>query len=282
MALGRWVLDSHLRVSLASQAITGKRSLLRVMIVSRLEGILSSCVIVLLQPAALVSLLLTPLHLHFHFLKFWTLFKFLVDYDSFRYEAPLALWDFALLSSFWSFENSWIHDDAFAPANLPAGRKAIGVWWVYASWWRGKEKGANDLKVMVSDVKTAFLHCCLRSYMAFEFYSQCFNFLWMRHRCGEVDHAVFSSTWAVHLSSIYSCFSFRCTSVLDHICSCWWLFDCLQFSPLIRLDHRRIAEIDWNRRYESCCSCILQALSFYQPILAWHWETFLLYLIRPP
>ena len=94
---------------------------------------------------------------------------------------------------------------AFEPADLPVGRKAIGVHWVYAykyhpdgSIIRGKEKArlvaqgfsqrpedfgktyapvvkmtsiriilafaaANDLEIMASDVKTAFLHCKLRS-----------------------------------------------------------------------------------------------------------------------
>ena len=83
---------------------------------------------------------------------------------------------------------------------------------------------ANDLKIMASDVKTTFLHCRLQKDIyckqipgydskqvlrllvslyglcqsAFEFYNlvwKCFISLGM-HRC-EVDHAVFSSTWAV-------------------------------------------------------------------------------------
>jgi hypothetical protein len=158
---------------------------------------------------------------------------------------------------------------AFKPADLPVGRKAIGVRWVYAykyhpdgSIIRGKEKArlvaqgfsqrpedfgetyapvakmtsiriilafaaANDLEIMASDVKTAFLHCKLRSEIyckqipghpfddstkvlrilvalyglrqsAYEFYTlllKCFATLGM-HRC-EVDHAVFSGTWTV-------------------------------------------------------------------------------------
>ena len=158
---------------------------------------------------------------------------------------------------------------AFEPADLPAGRKAIGVRWVYAykynpdgSIIKGKEKArlvaqgfsqrpedfdetyapvakmssiriilafaaANDLEIMASDVKTAFLHCKLRTELyckqipghplddpkkvlrllvalyglrqsAFEFYTliwKCFTSLGM-HRC-EVDHAVFSGTWSV-------------------------------------------------------------------------------------
>ena len=158
---------------------------------------------------------------------------------------------------------------AFEPADLPVGRKAIGVRWVYAykyhpngSIIRGKEKAhlvaqgfsqqpedfgetyalvakmisiriilafaaANDLKIMASDVKTAFLHCKLHSEIyckqipghplddskkvlrilvalyglrqsAYEFYTlllECFAILGMHH-C-EVDHAIFSGTWTV-------------------------------------------------------------------------------------
>ena len=157
----------------------------------------------------------------------------------------------------------------FDPADLPVGRKAIGVRWVYAykyhpdgSIIHGKEKArvvaqgfsqrpedfgktyapiakmtsiriilafaaANDLEIMASDVKTAFLHCKLRTELyckqipgyplddskkvlrllvalyglrqsAFEFYSlllKCFASLGMHH-C-DVDHAVFSGTWTV-------------------------------------------------------------------------------------
>jgi hypothetical protein len=157
--------------------------------------------------------------------------------------------------------------NAFEPAKLPPGRKAIGVRWVFAykynpdgSIIRGKEKArlvaqgfsqrsedfdetyapvakltsiriilafaaANDLEIMASDVKTAFLHCRLRSELycrqipgqplsdpslvlrilvalyglrqsAYEFYMlllRCFNTLGMQ-RC-EVDHAVFYGSW---------------------------------------------------------------------------------------
>ena len=157
----------------------------------------------------------------------------------------------------------------FEPADLPTGRKAIGVRWVYAYKYnpdgtiiKGKEKArlvaqgfsqrpedfddtyapvakmssiriilafaaANNLEIMASDVKTAFLHCKLRNKLyckqipghplddpkkvlhllvavyglrqsAFEFYtliSKCFMSLGM-HRC-EVDHAVFSGSWLV-------------------------------------------------------------------------------------
>ena len=157
---------------------------------------------------------------------------------------------------------------AFEPADLPPGRKAIGVRWVFAfkynpdgSIIRGKEKArlvaqgfsqrpedfgetyapvakmtsiriilafavSNDLEIMASDVKTAFLHCRLRSELyckqvpghplsdpskvlrllvalyglrqsAYEFYMlllHCFTALGMR-RC-EVDHAVFYGSWA--------------------------------------------------------------------------------------
>jgi hypothetical protein len=159
--------------------------------------------------------------------------------------------------------------NAFEPADLPPGRKAIGVRWVFAYKYNpdgtiihGKEKGrlvaqgfsqrpedfdetyapvakmtsiciilafaaANDLEVMTSDVKTAFLHCRLRKEIyckqipgyplpdpkkvhhilvalyglrqsAFEFYNllwNCFTSLGMHH-C-EADHAVFSGTWPV-------------------------------------------------------------------------------------
>ena len=86
---------------------------------------------------------------------------------------------------------------------------------------------ANDLEIMASDVKTAFLHCRLRQDIyckqipgyplpdskkvlhvlvalyglqqsAFEFYNllrKSFTSLGM-HRC-EVDHTVFSGTWSV-------------------------------------------------------------------------------------
>ena len=165
--------------------------------------------------------------------------------------------------------NSLVDRPAFEPADLPVGRKAIGVRWVYAykynpdgSIIKGKEKArlvaqgfsqrpedfdetyapvakmssiriilafaaVNDLEIMASDVKTAFLHCKLRSELyckqipghplddpkkvlrllvalyglrqsAFEFYTliwKCFTSLGM-HRC-EVDHAVFSGTWSV-------------------------------------------------------------------------------------
>ena len=158
---------------------------------------------------------------------------------------------------------------AFEPTDLPVGRKAIGVRWVYAykynpdgSIIRGKEKArlvaqgfsqrpedfdetyapvakmtsiriilafaaANDLEIMASDVKTAFLHCKLKNELycrqipghplddpkkvlrvlvalyglrqsAFEFYTllwKCFASIGM-HRC-EVDHAVFSGTWII-------------------------------------------------------------------------------------
>jgi hypothetical protein len=159
---------------------------------------------------------------------------------------------------------------AFEPADLPKGRKAIGVRWVYAFKYnpdgtiiRGKEKArlvaqgfsqrpedfdetyapvakmtsiriilafatVNDLEIMASDVKTAFLHCRLRSDIycrqipgqpplpepdkvlrilvalyglrqsAYEFYMllvRSFQSLGMQ-RC-EVDHAVFHGTWAV-------------------------------------------------------------------------------------
>ena len=158
---------------------------------------------------------------------------------------------------------------AFEPADLPSGRKAIGVRWVYAykyhpdgSIIRGKEKArlvaqgfsqrpedfdetyapvakmtsiriilafaaANDLEIMASDVKTAFLHCKLRNELycrqipghplddpktvlrvlvalyglrqsAYEFYTllwKCFISIDM-HRCEvDLDHAVFSGTW---------------------------------------------------------------------------------------
>ena len=158
---------------------------------------------------------------------------------------------------------------AFEPADLPVGRKAIGVRWVYAykynpdgSIIQGKEKArlvaqgfsqrpedfgetyapvakmtsiriilafaaANDLEILASDVKTAFLHCKLRNEIyckqipgyplddsqkvlrilvalyglrqsAYEFYTllwKCFSSLGM-HRC-DVDHAVFSGTWTI-------------------------------------------------------------------------------------
>ena len=172
---------------------------------------------------------------------------------------------------------------AFEPADLPAGRKAIGVRWVYAYKYnpdgliiKGKEKAqlvaqgfsqcpedfdetyapvakitsihiilafaaANDLEIMASDVKTAFLHCklCNEIYCkqipghpladpkqvlhllvalyglrqsAFKFYMliwKCFTSLGM-HRC-EVDHAVFSGTWTVpphHSIPTYSSFEY--------------------------------------------------------------------------
>ena len=156
---------------------------------------------------------------------------------------------------------------AFEPTDLPAGRRAIGVRWVYAykynpdgSIIKGKEKArvvaqgfsqrpedfgetyapvakmtsiriilayaaTHDLEVMASDVKTAFLHCHLRTELyckqvpgyplpdpkqvlrvlvalyglrqsAYEFYTlllRCFTSLGF-HRC-EVDHAVFLGTW---------------------------------------------------------------------------------------
>jgi hypothetical protein len=159
---------------------------------------------------------------------------------------------------------------AFEPADLPKGRKAIGVRWVYAFKYnpdgtiiRGKEKArlvaqgfsqrpedfdetyapvakmtsiriilafaaVNDLEIMASDVKTAFLHCRLRSDIycrqipgqpplpepgkvlrilvalyglrqsAYEFYMllvRSFQALGLQ-RC-DVDHAVFYGTWAV-------------------------------------------------------------------------------------
>ena len=106
-------------------------------------------------------------------------------------------------------------DETYAPV---AKMTSIRIILAYAA--------ANDLEIMASDVKTAFLHCRLRSEIfcrqipgqplpdpklvlrvlvalyglrqsAFEFYSlllSCFNSLGMR-RC-EVDHAVFYGTWA--------------------------------------------------------------------------------------
>ena len=159
---------------------------------------------------------------------------------------------------------------AFEPADLPKGRKAIGVRWVYAFKYnpdgtiiRGKEKArlvaqgfsqrpedfdetyapvakmtsiriilafaaVNDLEIMASDVKTAFLHCRLRSDIycrqipgqpplpepgkvlrilvalyglrqsAYEFYMllvRSFQSIGLQ-RC-DVDHAVFYGTWAI-------------------------------------------------------------------------------------
>ena len=158
---------------------------------------------------------------------------------------------------------------AFEPADLPAGRKAIGLHWVYmykynpdGSIIKGKEKArlvaqgfsqqpedfnetyalvakmssiriilafaaVNDLEIMASDVKTAFLHCKLRNELhckqipghplddpkkvlcilvalyglhqsAFKFYTliwKCFMSLGMH--CCEVNHAVFSGTWTL-------------------------------------------------------------------------------------
>ena len=160
--------------------------------------------------------------------------------------------------------------NAFEPCVLPAGRKPIGVRWVYAYKYnpdgtiiRGKEKArlvaqgfsqrpedfdetyapvakmtsiriilafaaVNDLEIMASDVKTAFLHCRLRSDIycrpipgqtplsapntvlrilvalyglrqsAYEFYMllvRSFSALGLQ-RC-DVDHAVFYGTWTV-------------------------------------------------------------------------------------